>query len=455
MRQMVQMMIEGKLLEKEENLLQDKYDLMIDRFEEEMNIFPKSDLNNIVMKIESDFNYQIDRKFVYHLLKRILKFWIDMEDDYYDVISCWVLGTYFFDVWITFPYIFINAVKRSGKTRLLKLMSFLSKDGVYTMSLKEAVLFRLPSIKKCGLFIDETEAISSRQKGDLRELLNVAYKKGASVFRMRRNPQSEKFIPEEFELFIPVATANISGLDDVLADRCITIVLERSYDENITNLMEFFERDRKIRLFKYLMNDNYRSLVSLVHDDTSKQYIYWIDYINTKDTRYTTNTNDTNDTIRLITRRHITGRDLELWMPLFIIKSIFFEDIEDLVGIASKFSEERKTTDIMEDRDTSMLIFLIDFIQGKNPKEFIPYKELCDGYNQAEGIDEKSKHAMNGYILSRILKRLKVVVEKRRMSSSREVTLDFDKINKQAEKLGIKPKIPEESQETLGDQDAM
>ncbi|MEM3063165.1 MAG: hypothetical protein QW303_06460, partial [Nitrososphaerota archaeon] len=183
----------------QQELLRDKYDMMIDWTCEQIFLFPDKNIQEIVAKAQDEFNYEIDGKFLYHLLKKILKFWIDMEEDYYDIVACWILGTYFFDIWITYPYLFINAVKRSGKTRLLKLMSHLCKDGIYTMSLTESVLFRLPSIKKCGLFIDEVENIASKEKFALRELLNVAYKKGGKVFRMRKNPYSEKYVPEEFE----------------------------------------------------------------------------------------------------------------------------------------------------------------------------------------------------------------------------------------------------------------
>jgi hypothetical protein len=425
------------------SLMADKYDMAIDKILEEMRMFPQRALDTIIVETLSSFDLQLDTKFIYHLLKSIFESWIDMDENYYDIVTAWTLGTYFFDVWMSYPFIFINAVKRSGKTRLLKLLSYLSNNGVYTMSLKEAVLFRLPSIRKCGLFIDETEAISGHEKTDLRELLNVAYKRGAKVFRMRRNPQTEKFEPEEFELFVPIATANITGLDDVLSDRCLSLYLKRSDNKSITDRVEFYERDRRIRLFKFIMASGSKeaqnaSSVTLVRDACMKNYLSIIDYIDTSDTTYTSDTTDSSD-VKLIQKNDITGRDLELWLPLFIVKSIFTEDITDLVSIASEYVKERRTTDIMDDRDTSMLIFLSNFMSGRDQREFVSYNEIVNAYNFSEGLDSRSKYAMNANVLVRILKRLKIIIEKRRTNTSREVRLDIDEMKKRIERMGISP----------------
>ena len=53
--------------------------------------------------------------------------------------------------------------------------------------------------------------------------------------------------------------------------------------------------------------------------------------------------------------------------------------------------------------------------------------------------------------ISRILKRLKIVIEKRRISRGREVRLDFVKVNRKAKQLGITPQKLDEKQEDLLD----
>lgn len=195
-------------------------------------------------KEEEIFNLEV----AYETLIRILKDWMDLEDRYYHIVALWILGTYFMDDFETYPYLFINATKRSGKSRLLKILAKLCR-GIHTTSMTEAVLFRLPMMKSVGLFIDEAERIGSKGKEALRELLNSAYKRGVKIYRARKSAKSEAYVLDEFEVFVPISLANISGLDDVLEDRCITLVLERSFNPLIINKPEIFTLDEKIWFF--------------------------------------------------------------------------------------------------------------------------------------------------------------------------------------------------------------
>ena len=241
---------------------------------------------------------------------------------------------------------YINAVKRSGKTRLLKLIAKLASNGIYTAELTEAVLFRLPSVKNCSLCIDEAENISSKEKGALRLLLNSAYKKGMKIYRARKSKATEKYVIDEFEIFMPISIANIYGIDDVLEDRCITIILERSSNIGITSKPEYFDLDLKFEMFKYIIDElavhtsvgsacqyvkkqytNYRLLSSILRTTGMPKQAFNTTY--TTNTIYTTDILDTEDNkeleyiIRNTLKSGILGRDLECWYPLFIINSHF------------------------------------------------------------------------------------------------------------------------------------
>ena len=43
-----------------------------------------------------------------------------LKEEYYDLVAVWIIGTYCMPGFETYPYLFINAQKGSGKTRLLK-----------------------------------------------------------------------------------------------------------------------------------------------------------------------------------------------------------------------------------------------------------------------------------------------------------------------------------------------
>ena len=56
-------------------------------------------------------------------IKAILKEYMDMEEQQYNLISLWIIGTYIHKQFPAYPYLFFNAMKGSGKTRILKIIS--------------------------------------------------------------------------------------------------------------------------------------------------------------------------------------------------------------------------------------------------------------------------------------------------------------------------------------------
>jgi len=158
--------------------------------EETININPSEQIEEIKqsrIKFYECYKNSIDK----------LKFYCDLKPSYYSIVSLWNLGTYFHDSFPTYCYLFFNAMKGSGKSRLLKLIAFLSKNGEVLNSLTEAVLFR----ERGTLCIDEFESITKQGKESLRELLNSAYKQGTKVKRMRKvkSATGEKQEIEKFE----------------------------------------------------------------------------------------------------------------------------------------------------------------------------------------------------------------------------------------------------------------
>jgi hypothetical protein len=137
--------------------------------------------NPIYDLTEEKEEYREKWKEIYLNIIDMLKKYLDLKKEYYPLIAIWIIGTYFHREFYTYPYLFFNAMKGSGKTRLLKLIKVLSKDGDLIASLTEAVLFRT----KGTLCIDEFEKITRSGSENLRELLNSAYKKGTKVKRLK------------------------------------------------------------------------------------------------------------------------------------------------------------------------------------------------------------------------------------------------------------------------------
>ena len=59
----------------------------------------------------------------YKKLIALLKEYMDLREDYYPIVALLILGTYLHKHFATYPYLYFNATKGSGKTGILKIIS--------------------------------------------------------------------------------------------------------------------------------------------------------------------------------------------------------------------------------------------------------------------------------------------------------------------------------------------
>ena len=365
----------------------------------------------------------------YFTIKDLLKEYCDLQEEYYDIIPLWIIGTYFHEHFPSFPYLYLNASKGSGKSRTMGLIVTLSKEGEMLNSLTEAVLFRT----KGTLGIDEFESLERKGKESLRELLNSAYKKGVKVKRMKKakTPLGEEQVVEKFDVYRPIVMANIWGMDNVLGDRCIEVILEKSGNTRVTNLIELFRNDpivkELLQEMEVIAKNDRCSLCSVVA--LWKLYKGWNDYVksnytnNTNYTNYTNSTNYTNDNLFLyktIKESNINGRDLELCLPLILIaREISEEVLKKTTLVLLEMMVAKREEEFVENKDTS----LIDFVSQQSEMDlYIPITKITADFRNFLSTDEDW---INVRWVGRALKRLKLIKQKRRVGSrGTEVILD-------------------------------
>lgn len=408
-------------------------------------------------------------EFMYYEIISVLKDYLVMEEHQYKIIALWILGTYSHESYNTFPLLFFNAMRGSGKTRTLRLISALGAggDGSVQNNLTEAVLFRIPRGKTTC--IDEVEQISNKEKATLRELLNAAYKKGMKVCRMKKshkkNPETGKLeeaqIAEEFEPYFPIALANINGLDEVLADRAITLILEKSDNPLVTKKIEDFEINIKIKWIKLTLMgfgvEVYRCMSKKYYEKwnfwlkSRGNYTNYIHYIhNTNNTNYTnlsainnyiqanltTPQNLDSDTLLFFEKLDgagIAGRNFELFSPLLILAKFINDNIfEDIFGVVKEMVGEKKSVEY-ESKDVSLYEFVLNQENVLNG-EFISVKEVTNQFRKFTNEEENEDRWLNDKWMGKALKRLNLVLDKRRMRSGMEVRLNYGKAR---EKLKI------------------
>ena len=363
----------------------------------------------------------------YEKVVDVLKYYIDVEEDDYSLIAIWILGTYLHKNFSTYPYLFFNAMKGSGKSRVLNLIKSLSKDGEVCVSMTEANLFRGVGT----LCIDEFEGVGKKGNENLKELLNSAYKKGGIVKRYRKvsSKQGEKQEAEIFEVFRPIVMANIWGMEEVLSDRCIETILEKSNKREIVKIIENFDRSSKIV-------EGVRSLLCVNGRCGSFKQLFedtqdgWNDYIKSEkvdsSTTSKTSKSSTPSTpsnlilYNKIDKIELLGRDLELFLPLFLIADVC-GILDNFLKISIRITKRKREKDVYESKDVQ----LFDFISKFEDTNYIKVSSLTNHFKEFLGSEEKDKWP-NTYWLGQALKRLKLIKEKRR-SNGILVILDIDK----------------------------
>jgi len=393
----------------------------------------------------------------FYLIKRTLKKYIDMNEEYYELIALWIVGTYYHKSFESFPYLFFNAMRGSGKSKTLKLVTYLSNEGNVMASPTEAVLFRTNGT----LGIDEFEGVGGKEKTAIRELLNSSYKRGTKIFRMKKQKtkDGEDHVAEEFEPYRPITMANIWGMEEVLGDRCLTIILERSEDPLKLRLSESFETNKTIKFIKrnfkecslcsvvmqkniYTLWDNYlmeryRTTLTTLTTTTTNNTLTTQnnDYEELLTTHTTLTTNNTYNALNTLRRlridsffnkihdTEITGRNLELFMPLFLVASLMGDEaLTSIIKVAKKIVKERTHEEQVESRD----VMVIDFVSRQNA-ENLSFVSITKLVNNFRDFLDGEIDWLNAKWLGRAFKRLSLVVDKRRTQRGIEIILNIGK----------------------------
>ena len=396
-----------------------------------------------------------DFKIIYDKLLVVLKKYCDLRQDHYSLVALWIIGTFMHDKFSAYPYLYFNAMRGSGKSRLMQLISRLCWKGKVCVNMSESVLFRTAALRT--LCIDEFEGAVSKEKATLMELLNAAYKKGNSVERAikRKGIEGEKWEIESYNVYCPICIANISGMDNVLSDRCITLILEKSALKSITRMIEEFDSDPLIlELISLYEHFSVGCACRMTPQNTN---LHWNEYISnkykptlpthttllTQPTQPTPNNPDEyfkeQELFEKIEKTSLDGRHLELFFPIFLIADQC-GILDETIITAEKIIKEKKEEDITGNRDVSLIMMLTQFTRVD---DFILVKSIAEKFNEDEDADKNNK--INSEYIGRALKRLNLITEKRRVNRGTEVKINWKKVDEKARMFKLD--VPEKAEE--------
>lgn len=161
------------------------------------------------------------------LIRDRMKEAIDLQDESaYTFLAVWVVGTYLFPVFGTYPYIHFKGPRGVGKTTMLELLAQLCFNGELCSSLSAAAQFRYTHCCRATLLLDESERLRGRGSDEARTALLAGYKNGNPIARAVGN--GKKGGIKRYEVYAPRAFASQREFEATLASRTVRINMTRS-----------------------------------------------------------------------------------------------------------------------------------------------------------------------------------------------------------------------------------
>lgn len=188
------------------------------------------------------------------ILNHYCQFQYDAEET---LIACWIVGTYFHQLFPTYPRLFLHGERGTAKSKVLSIIAATAFNGVLRLNPTPATLFRLIHPVRPTLCLDETETLAGHDKPDLLSILNAGYKRGGSVDRCVGDAHDLR----SFEVFSPIALAGIEGLNKTTEDRSITVMMLPGKDHERVN-REVIDSDQ---IFSEVRAHCYRLALTLFH----------------------------------------------------------------------------------------------------------------------------------------------------------------------------------------------
>ena len=150
-------------------------------------------------------------------------------------VALFVLHTWAIEGAHATPYlIVVSPERRTGKSRLLDVLTLLVRSPWHTVGTSEAALFRKINQDTPTVLLDEIDSVfgsSTERTEPLRAILNGGNRRGATVTRCVG--QGTAIRAEEFNVFCPKVLAGIDTgkLPDTIKDRAIVLHMKRRRSE--------------------------------------------------------------------------------------------------------------------------------------------------------------------------------------------------------------------------------
>jgi hypothetical protein len=184
-------------------------------------------LRNLLLKCISDICRYLDGETiqpsaVFAAIHDVFKTYVDFRSDIESrFLTLWTIGIYFYTMFPAYPYLALNGPKNSGKSMVMRVLQPLAFNMITTSDPTVPSMFRVIHQTSCTVGIDEAERYHNPKDPGMqqsRQLLNSGYKQGMPAIHVK-----DDLKPQAFDVYSSKILATITGLEDILASRCIAI----------------------------------------------------------------------------------------------------------------------------------------------------------------------------------------------------------------------------------------
>lgn len=280
------------------------------------------------------------------IVAHIKKYVILQEEKFYTYLGLWVIGTYMYGAFRYYPYLWINADKGSGKSRVMEVICPLAFNGLMSTNQTQATVFRSVDADGCTLFIDEFEKMNDDMQQGILTVLNGGFNiDSGKTSRMER--QGDTYVRKTFNSYSPKVFAGISEISDVLQDRCVKIrMLKKNKDEHVA---------------RYKVDDQLKAFIEALCGDL---YVCALNYAAEIKALYDTNVIEFPE--------QLSDRECDIWECIFIL-SKYIDDKHhtalevEMKELAIQGSSERTRDNVIKNVSYKLLNSLVEVTETIQP----------------------------------------------------------------------------------------
>jgi hypothetical protein len=140
------------------------------------------------------------------------------RDIWYDVMTCWIIGTWRTEIHDVVSYLLYTGAMNSGKTRAIEVLLALCYRAILSPSMTGSTIYRGIEKWHPTLLCDEAQIYMKDDYADIVAIWNSGYRRGQYVLRTVRSGEDELDV-RPFDVFGPKAMAAIENAPPTFRSR--------------------------------------------------------------------------------------------------------------------------------------------------------------------------------------------------------------------------------------------